>query len=186
MFYGSPQLFGLIPCRFTHQCCMLRFSTQAQLLTAMQLNPITNQSCHCPSPLSEVNVLSRRRSVNQTIGSCSFIVCFSGLNRPTCDSTFILGSSRLVLTQTDRSHKFQLFILTRPSISPCCLQRDDWLMEMRLNAFFFFVRFFFFFYLFHQAKLMSEPLNMNPKANRLCKADADPFFTRFPTCYWVS
>lgn len=144
MFYGSPQLFGLIPCRFTHQCCMLRFSTQAQLLTAMQLNPITNQSCHCPSPLSEVNVLSRRRSVNQTIGSCSFIVCFSGLNRPTCDSTFILGSSRLVLTQTDRSHKFQLFILARPSISPCCLQRDDWLMEMRLNVFFFFVRFFFF------------------------------------------
>lgn len=86
----------------------------------MQLNPITNQSCHCPSQLSKVDILSRRRFVNQTIDSCSFIVCFSGLNRPTCDSTFILGSSRLVLTQTDRSHEFQLFVLARPSISPCC------------------------------------------------------------------
>lgn len=138
----------------------------------MQLNPITNQSCHCPSQLSKVDILSRRRFVNQTIDSCSFIVCFSGLNRPTCDSTFILGSSRLVLTQTDRSHEFQLFVLARPSISPCCrLTNGDETQR------------FLFFFIFHQAKLMCEPLNVNPKANRLCKADADPFLTRFPTCY---
>lgn len=64
------------------------------------------------------------------------------------------------------AHELQLFIFTWPSISVHCLQRDDRLMEMRLDS----------FYVLLSLKLMSDFLDVNPKVIHLCDTDANHSF----------
>lgn len=77
------------------------------------------------------------------------------------------------------AHELQLFIFTWPSISVRCLQRDDRLMEMRLDS----------FYVLLLLKLMSDFLDVNPNVIHLCDTDANHsfyqvFFDWF--CYWIT
>lgn len=77
------------------------------------------------------------------------------------------------------AHELQLFIFTWPSISVHCLQRDDRLMEMRLDS----------FYVLLSLKLMSDFLDVNPNVIHLCDTHANHSFYQVVFdwfCYWVT
>lgn len=77
------------------------------------------------------------------------------------------------------AHELQLFIFTWPSIFVHCLQRDDRLMEMRLDS----------FYVLLSLKLMSDFLDVNPNVIHLCDTHANHSFYQVVFdwfCYWVT